>query len=258
MAVARRGAVSPDCADARPRAESWAAMPGGEIVFTSAATAVVRTDWVALSAIEVPAYQPPTWPEPDVPKQIHLDLAVSDLETAAAGSQRLSATLAAQQPAPERRRVLFRPRGSSVLPDDPDPGRGSAASLTSRHRLVAPAIRSQPQRSDPPEPGEHRSLGLPTSAGACSAPAHPVTAVKPGKLAAAASRAMAGTGVAGVYVLGEADGARPLADLYGPPLAQVPVGSSIPEEAYQLVAELLAFLCRTDTAMAAKISGDGR
>ena len=125
-------------------------MPGGEIVFTSAATAVVRTDWVALSAIEVPAYQPPTWPEPDVPKQIHLDLAVSDLETAAAGSQRLSATLAAQQPAPERRRVLFRPRGSSVLPDDPDSGRGSAASLTSRHRLVAPAIRSQPQRSDPP------------------------------------------------------------------------------------------------------------
>ena len=35
---------------------------------------------------------------------------------------------------------------------------------------------------------------------------------------------MAGTGVAGVYVLGEADGSRPLADLYGPPLAQVPVG----------------------------------
>ena len=43
-----------------------------------------------------------------------------------------------------------------------------------------------------------------------------------------------------------------------PLLAQVPVGSSIPEEAYQLVAELPAFLCRTDTAMAAKISGDGR
>lgn len=43
-----------------------------------------------------------------------------------------------------------------------------------------------------------------------------------------------------------------------PLLAYVPVGSAIPEEAYQLVAELLAFLCRTDAAMAAKISGDGR
>lgn len=109
MAIARREVVSLDCADARPLAEFWAAMLGGEIVFTSAATAVVRTEWVALSAIEVPAYQPPTWPEPDVPKQIHLDLAVSDLETAVAESERLGATLAAEQPAPERRRVLFRP-----------------------------------------------------------------------------------------------------------------------------------------------------
>lgn len=86
-------------------------MLGGEIVFTSAAAAVVRSDWVALSAIEVPAYKPPTWPEPDVPKQIHLDLAVSDLETAVAESERLGAALAAEQPAPDRRRVLFDPAG---------------------------------------------------------------------------------------------------------------------------------------------------
>ena len=111
MAVARRGAVSLDYADARPLAEFWAAMPGGEILFTSAATAVVRTGGVAISAIEVPDYQPPTWLEPDVPKQIHLDPAVSDPETAVAGSQRLGATLAAEQPAPERRRVLSGPAG---------------------------------------------------------------------------------------------------------------------------------------------------
>ena len=86
-------------------------MLGGEIVFTGAAAVVVRTDWVALSAIEVPGYQPPTWPEPGIPKQIHLDLAVSDLETAAAASERLGARPAAEQPAPERRRVLFDPAG---------------------------------------------------------------------------------------------------------------------------------------------------
>ena len=43
-----------------------------------------------------------------------------------------------------------------------------------------------------------------------------------------------------------------------PLLARVPVGSTIPEEAYQLVAELLAFLCRTDAAMAEKMSGGER
>ncbi|MDQ6963691.1 MAG: EscU/YscU/HrcU family type III secretion system export apparatus switch protein [Mariprofundales bacterium] len=35
-------------------------------------------------------------------------------------------------------------------------------------------------------------------------------------------------------------------------LAQVPVGSEIPEEAYQLVAELLSFLYRTDQRLSEK------
>ncbi len=35
-------------------------------------------------------------------------------------------------------------------------------------------------------------------------------------------------------------------------LAQVPVGQEIPEEAYQLVAELLSFLYRTDRRLAEK------
>jgi len=37
-------------------------------------------------------------------------------------------------------------------------------------------------------------------------------------------------------------------------LAQVPVGSEIPEDAYQLVAELLSFLYQTDKQMAEKMS----
>jgi len=37
-------------------------------------------------------------------------------------------------------------------------------------------------------------------------------------------------------------------------LAQVPVGSEIPEDAYQLVAELLSFLYQTDEKMAEKMS----
>lgn len=41
-------------------------------------------------------------------------------------------------------------------------------------------------------------------------------------------------------------------------LAHVPVGGSIPQEAYQLVAELLAFLCATDRKMAEKLSSSDR
>jgi hypothetical protein len=79
MAVAGTGVVSLDCAHARPLAEFWAGMLGGEIVYTSATTAVVRTEWVALSAVEVAAYEQPTWPEPGVPKQIHLEM--TDFQT---------------------------------------------------------------------------------------------------------------------------------------------------------------------------------
>jgi acyl-CoA synthetase (AMP-forming)/AMP-acid ligase II len=44
-------------------------------------------------------------------------------------------------------------------------------------------------------------------------------------LAASAARGCAGTRVAEIYVLGEAEGAKPLASLFGPPLAEhVPVG----------------------------------
>ena len=43
-----------DCADPPPLAEFWAAMLGGEIMFTSATTADIRTEWVWLSAMKIP------------------------------------------------------------------------------------------------------------------------------------------------------------------------------------------------------------
>jgi hypothetical protein len=111
MAVARRGVVSMDCADPAALAEFWVAMLGGEIVLASATAVVIRTEWVALSAMKVPDYQPPTWPEGDIPKQFHLDLAVTDLEATTAEAERMGARIAPFQPAPERRRVLFDPAG---------------------------------------------------------------------------------------------------------------------------------------------------
>jgi hypothetical protein len=111
MVVARTGVVTLDCAEPGPLAEFWAAMLGGSIVYTSAVTALVRTDWVALAAMAIPNYEPPSWPEAGVPKQLHLDLAVTDLVAAQSEAQRLGAAPAAVQPAPDRRRVLLDPAG---------------------------------------------------------------------------------------------------------------------------------------------------
>jgi hypothetical protein len=111
VAVARRGFVSFDCDDPRELAEFWAAMLDGEIIFSSASTVGVRTDWMLLTALKVPDYLAPTWPEHDVPKQIHLDLAVTELDAAVAEAERLGARSAPFQPAPDRWRVLLDPAG---------------------------------------------------------------------------------------------------------------------------------------------------
>jgi hypothetical protein len=111
VAVAQNLFVSLDCAEPRPLAEFWAAILGGEIRFTTATAVGVRTDWVWLTAVAIPDYVPPTWPDAVVPKQIHLDLAVGDLAAAVAEAERLGATQTAVQSAPERWRVMLDPAG---------------------------------------------------------------------------------------------------------------------------------------------------
>jgi len=71
----------------------------------------VKTDQGWLAAVRVPDHRPPTWPGSAVPKQMHLDLAVSDLDEAEAEAVRLGATRASDQPAPGRFRVLLDPAG---------------------------------------------------------------------------------------------------------------------------------------------------
>jgi len=111
MAVAGTMFVTLDCAEAGPLAQFWAAMLGGTIVFSTPQAVGVRSPAGRVAAMVVDDYRPPTWPEPDVPKQIHLDLGVDDLDVAVAEAVRLGATPAAFQPAPEARRILLDPAG---------------------------------------------------------------------------------------------------------------------------------------------------
>jgi Glyoxalase-like domain len=71
----------------------------------------VRSGWVWLAALEVPNYIASTWPASDIPQQIHLDLAVADLEVSATEAVRLGARPASYQPSPDQWRVFLDPAG---------------------------------------------------------------------------------------------------------------------------------------------------
>jgi len=111
VAVVQRGVISMDCADSRSLAEFWTAMLGGEVMFTNGPNVVIRSDWVWLCMMQVDDYRSPTWPENEVPKQIHLDLAVDQLESSVTEALRLGARQARTQPNPDQWRVMLDPAG---------------------------------------------------------------------------------------------------------------------------------------------------
>ncbi|WP_307828256.1 VOC family protein [Antrihabitans sp. YC2-6] len=111
MAVARLWSITLDCDDPGSLAGFWCALLDGEIAAATEKFVAVRTPHLLLTAIRVPDYRPPSWPENTVPKQIHLDIAVDDLDAAADRAVSLGATLVAFQAAPDRCRVLRDPAG---------------------------------------------------------------------------------------------------------------------------------------------------
>jgi hypothetical protein len=123
MGSARLGSICLDCDDPMALGEFWAALLGGSVAFTSHDFVAVRTDSVWISAVRTDDHRPPDWPEATVPKQIHLDLAVDDLDEAEDVALALGAVRAAKQPAPDRWRVLLDPAGhpfclSTQIPDE--------------------------------------------------------------------------------------------------------------------------------------------
>jgi hypothetical protein len=107
----RIGSVSLDCADPVALATFWANLLGGDIVFSSDDFVAVKLENTWLSTTKVENYKPPSWPTGSTPKQIHLDLAVDDLDSSELFAQQLGAVKAEFQPQPDRWRVLLDPAG---------------------------------------------------------------------------------------------------------------------------------------------------
>ena len=80
----RIGSISLDCDDPSALGAFWASLLDGEVAFSSDDFVAVRTDVVWLSAVKVDNYRAPTWPDDDVAKTVHPDLAVEDPGSATA------------------------------------------------------------------------------------------------------------------------------------------------------------------------------
>ncbi len=110
-AIARLAAVSLDSADPAALAEFYRALLGLEVMFESDDFIALQGAGIFVTTQRVEHHQPPTWPDDGVPKQMHLELAVADLDDAEAQAVAIGAVKLDQQPNPELWRVLADPDG---------------------------------------------------------------------------------------------------------------------------------------------------
>lgn len=119
--IATLAEVSLDSADPEGLMRFYQLVLGGEVSVLSTDFALLRLAGVTLTSSRVPDYRPPSWPEDTIPKQLHLDLRVEDLDGAQVELKAAGAQLADHQPHPAQYRVLIDPAGHpfcACLPAD--------------------------------------------------------------------------------------------------------------------------------------------
>ena len=122
-AVARLAGVSLDAADHLQLAEFYRRLLGLETLLEGDDFVALKGAGILLTSQRVDGHVPADWPTGPAPKQLHLELAVDDLDAAEAAAVALGATAAVQQPDPGRWRVLIDPAGhpfciTTLIPDD--------------------------------------------------------------------------------------------------------------------------------------------
>ena len=121
-AIARLAAVSLDAADPAELAAFYRDLLGLTVMWDSPDFVALDGAGIYLTVQRVEDHRPPDWPSGDAPKQMHLELAVSDLEAAEAAAIALGARKPENQASPERWRVLIDPAGhpfcvTTLIPD---------------------------------------------------------------------------------------------------------------------------------------------
>lgn len=99
-----------DCADPRALAEFYSQLLGWSVLSSDDEFAMLEGEGVPFVFWRIDDHRPPRWPDPDSPKQFHLDLRVDDLDEAEALCLRLGGSKPEFQPG-EHWRVLLDPAG---------------------------------------------------------------------------------------------------------------------------------------------------
>lgn len=76
--------VAVNCPDAAALAAFYAEITGGQATVVDPSWATVTGPGGRIDFQTIPDHTPPTWPDPDVPTQMHLDFYVDDLVAAEA------------------------------------------------------------------------------------------------------------------------------------------------------------------------------
>jgi len=103
--------VAINCPNAGERAEFYADITGGQVTFVDPTWATVNGPGGRIDFQTVPGHTPPTWPDPTLPIQMHLDFYVDDLTATEARVLAAGATKYGVQPNPDHCFVFADPAG---------------------------------------------------------------------------------------------------------------------------------------------------
>ncbi|MFE3317493.1 VOC family protein [Nocardia sp. NPDC059195] len=123
MAVARLAAIALDSDDTVRLGYFYRDLLDLAVVYESEELVVLRADGVMITVERVANHRPPDWPADSIPKQLHLDLFVDDLNEAEAAALAIGARKPDTQPAPDKWRVLLDPAGHPFCITLPPAGR---------------------------------------------------------------------------------------------------------------------------------------
>lgn len=103
--------INIDAAEPAALATFYSRVLGWEVQHSDADYAMIGDGRTSIGWGRVPGYSGPGWPSESTPKRYHLDLYVEDLDKAEEQALALGATKPAEQPQPDRWRVLLDPGG---------------------------------------------------------------------------------------------------------------------------------------------------